>query len=184
VNTDAIYGKDYTYRDDVTKELMAKVVMENYDPEFASRTRAGDVVVSGFNFGTGSSREQAVTCLKAADLSAQRVQQWLPLRRSTGLCEAPTRAVRQRNRCERKNYHSGRRNRYRLHLGSDPLARRKVRLSRTRERATVTGHRRGSGEPGSEAPGPELKSRRTVETLLAMSQRQPKTLCASVVKSS
>ena len=65
VNTDAIYGKDYTYRDDVTKELMAKVVMENYDPQFASRTTAGDVVVSGFNFGTGSSREQAVTCLKA-----------------------------------------------------------------------------------------------------------------------
>jgi homoaconitate hydratase len=65
VNTDAIYGKDYTYRDDVTKELMAEVVMENYDPQFASRTRAGDVVVSGFNFGTGSSREQAVTCLKA-----------------------------------------------------------------------------------------------------------------------
>ena len=65
VNTDAIYGKDYTYRDDVTKELMAKVVMENYDPQFASRTLAGDVVVSGFNFGTGSSREQAVTCLKA-----------------------------------------------------------------------------------------------------------------------
>jgi homoaconitate hydratase len=65
VNTDAIYGKDYTYRDDVTKELMAKVVMENYDPQFASRTKAGDVLVSGFNFGTGSSREQAVTCLKA-----------------------------------------------------------------------------------------------------------------------
>jgi homoaconitate hydratase len=69
VNTDAIYGKDYTYRDDVTKELMAKVVMENYDPQFASRTRAGDVIVSGFNFGTGSSREQAVTCLKAKGIS-------------------------------------------------------------------------------------------------------------------
>jgi homoaconitate hydratase len=65
VNTDAIYGKDYTYRDDMTPEMMAKVVMENYDPQFAARTRAGDVVVGGFNFGTGSSREQAVTCLKA-----------------------------------------------------------------------------------------------------------------------
>ena len=65
VNTDAIYGKDYTYRDDVTPELMAKVAMENYDPEFSARTHAGDVIVSGFNFGTGSSREQAVTCLKA-----------------------------------------------------------------------------------------------------------------------
>jgi homoaconitate hydratase len=65
VNTDAIYGKDYTYRDDMTPEMMARVVMENYDPTFASRTRAGDVIVGGFNFGTGSSREQAVTCLKA-----------------------------------------------------------------------------------------------------------------------
>jgi homoaconitate hydratase len=65
VNTDAIYGKDYTYRDDMTREMMAKVVMENYDPQFATRTRPGDVIVGGFNFGTGSSREQAVTCLKA-----------------------------------------------------------------------------------------------------------------------
>jgi len=65
VNTDAIYGKDYTYRDDMTKEMMAKVVMENYDPQFGPRTSAGDVIVGGFNFGTGSSREQAVTCLKA-----------------------------------------------------------------------------------------------------------------------
>ena len=65
VNTDAIYGKDYTYRDDMTPAMMAKVVMENYDPQFAAHTQAGDVIVSQFNFGTGSSREQAVTCLKA-----------------------------------------------------------------------------------------------------------------------
>jgi homoaconitate hydratase len=65
VNTDAIYGKDYTYRDGMTPEMMAKVVMENYDPQFAARAKAGDVIVSQFNFGTGSSREQAVTCLKA-----------------------------------------------------------------------------------------------------------------------
>jgi homoaconitate hydratase len=69
VNTDAIYGKDYTYRDDMTREMMAKVVMENYDPQFAARTREGDVIVSGFNFGTGSSREQAVTCVKAKGIS-------------------------------------------------------------------------------------------------------------------
>ena len=65
LNTDAIYGKDYTYRDDMTAEMMARVVMENYDPQFSSRTNVGDIVVGGFNFGTGSSREQAVTCLKA-----------------------------------------------------------------------------------------------------------------------
>ena len=65
VNTDAIYGKDYTYRDDMTPGMMARVVMENYDPQFSLRTHAADVIVGGFNFGTGSSREQAVTCLKA-----------------------------------------------------------------------------------------------------------------------
>jgi len=65
LNTDGIYGKDYTYRDHVTREMMAKVVMENYDPHFAGLTRPGDVVVGGFNFGTGSSREQAVTALAA-----------------------------------------------------------------------------------------------------------------------
>jgi len=65
LNTDAIYGKDYTYRDDMTPQMMAGVVMENYDPQFAARAQAGDVIVGGFNFGTGSSREQAVTCLKA-----------------------------------------------------------------------------------------------------------------------
>ena len=64
LNTDGIYGKDYTYREDMTPEMMARVVMENYDPQFAGRTREGDVVVGGFNFGTGSSREQAVTALK------------------------------------------------------------------------------------------------------------------------
>ncbi len=65
LNTDGIYGKDYTYREDMTPEMMARVVMENYDPQFGGRTREGDVVVGGFNFGTGSSREQAITALKA-----------------------------------------------------------------------------------------------------------------------
>ena len=65
INTDAIYGKDYTYRDDMTPEMMAKVIMENYDPQLGGRTRAGDVFVGGHNFGTGSSREQAATSLKA-----------------------------------------------------------------------------------------------------------------------
>jgi homoaconitate hydratase len=64
LNTDGIYGKDYTYREDMTPEMMAGVVMENYDPQFAGNTQSGDVIVGGFNFGTGSSREQAVTALK------------------------------------------------------------------------------------------------------------------------
>jgi homoaconitate hydratase len=68
LNTDGIYGKDYTYRDDMTREMMAKVVMENYDPEFATLCQAGDILAGGFNFGTGSSREQAVTALQAAEI--------------------------------------------------------------------------------------------------------------------
>ncbi len=65
LNTDGIYGKDYTYREDMTPQMMADVVMENYDLQFAKTACAGDIVVGGFNFGTGSSREQAVTALKA-----------------------------------------------------------------------------------------------------------------------
>jgi len=68
LNTDGIYGKDYTYREDITPEQMAQVVMENYDPEFAGRITGGDILVSGFNFGTGSSREQAATALLAAGI--------------------------------------------------------------------------------------------------------------------
>ncbi len=64
LNTDGIYGKDHTYRE-LPREEMARVVMANYDPSFAQRAQAGDIVVGGFNFGTGSSREQAVTALQA-----------------------------------------------------------------------------------------------------------------------
>jgi homoaconitate hydratase len=64
LNTDGIYGKDYTYQEGMTPEEMARVVMENYDPAFANRARAGDILVGTRNFGTGSSREQAVTALK------------------------------------------------------------------------------------------------------------------------
>jgi len=69
LNTDGIYGKDYTYRDGMTPEEMARVVMENYDPEFAEATQAGDVLVGGRNFGTGSSREQAATALMAKGIA-------------------------------------------------------------------------------------------------------------------
>ncbi|KAK7204478.1 mitochondrial Homoaconitase [Myxozyma melibiosi] len=68
INTDGIYPGKYTYQDDVSREKMAEVCMENYDPEFGKKTVAGDVIVSGFNFGTGSSREQAATCILARDI--------------------------------------------------------------------------------------------------------------------
>jgi len=68
LNTDGIYGKDYTYRDDMTPQMMAEVVMANYDPAFAGRIARGDVLIAGYNFGTGSSREQAATALMAAGI--------------------------------------------------------------------------------------------------------------------
>lgn len=64
LNTDGIYPGKYTYNDDMTPQQQAEVVMENYDPEFGKITAAGDILVGGFNFGTGSSREQAATALK------------------------------------------------------------------------------------------------------------------------
>ena len=64
LNTDGIYPGKYTYNDDMTPQQQADVVMENYDPEFGSLVRKGDILAGGFNFGTGSSREQAATALK------------------------------------------------------------------------------------------------------------------------
>ncbi|KAI0249175.1 homoaconitase [Lactifluus subvellereus] len=94
LNTDGIYPGKYTYQDDITLARQAEVVMENYDPGFASHVRGilatfpslppspaaaateddgddgsvktGVILVAGYNFGTGSSREQAATALKAA----------------------------------------------------------------------------------------------------------------------
>src|SRR5467141_933037 len=48
----------------MTPEEMAAVTFENYDPNFNTLYRSGDVVVGGLNFGSGSSREQAATALK------------------------------------------------------------------------------------------------------------------------
>lgn len=64
LNTDGIYPGKYTYNDDITPEEQAKVVMENYDPNFRQIVKEGNILISGFNFGTGSSREQAATALK------------------------------------------------------------------------------------------------------------------------
>ncbi|KAI4188351.1 MAG: hypothetical protein LQ346_005328 [Caloplaca aetnensis] len=65
INTDGIYPGKYTYQDNVTQEKMAEVVMSNYDEAFASIAREGDILVAGFNFGCGSSREQAATAILA-----------------------------------------------------------------------------------------------------------------------
>ena len=75
LNTDGIYpGKHissskylmkgkYTYQDNVPREKMRDVCMENYDPKFGTVARDGDILLGGYNFGSGSSREQAATAI-------------------------------------------------------------------------------------------------------------------------
>ncbi|MBM4323358.1 MAG: 3-isopropylmalate dehydratase small subunit [Deltaproteobacteria bacterium] len=65
INTDVIFPGKYTYTIHNPHE-MAKHALEDLDSQFASRVDENDIVVAGKNFGCGSSREQAATCLKFA----------------------------------------------------------------------------------------------------------------------
>ena len=68
INTDLISpGK---YLELVDPEEMAKHAMEGIDPDFTKKIQEGDIVVGGFNFGCGSSREHAPLALKYAGISA------------------------------------------------------------------------------------------------------------------
>ena len=49
---------------------LAKHVLEDADPEFASKMSKGDFVVAGNNFGLGSSREHAPQIIKIAGVGA------------------------------------------------------------------------------------------------------------------
>ncbi|AET39902.1 homoaconitate hydratase LYS4 Ecym_5123 [Eremothecium cymbalariae DBVPG len=69
INTDGIYPGKYTYQDDISPDKMAQVCMENYDPEFGNIAKPGDILVSGYNFGSGSSREQAATSILAKGIN-------------------------------------------------------------------------------------------------------------------
>ena len=80
-----VKGKAWTFGDNVSTDLiapgrlfhlrsnlpeLAKHVLEDADPGFASKVQPGDFVVGGSNFGLGSSREHAPTIIKLAGVSA------------------------------------------------------------------------------------------------------------------
>jgi len=69
VNTDVIFSGKYTYGIFDPRE-MALHALEDLDPSFAPGVRRGDIIVAGWNWGCGSSREQAVVCLKEAGVAA------------------------------------------------------------------------------------------------------------------
>jgi len=69
ISTDLICPGRYFHLRSNLPEL-AKHVLEDADPEFASKMAKDDFVVAGNNFGLGSSREHAPTIIKLAGISA------------------------------------------------------------------------------------------------------------------
>jgi len=69
VNTDVIFPGKYTYSISDRKE-MAQHALEDLDPAFIKNVQPGDIIVAGKNWGCGSSREQAVICLKEIGVGA------------------------------------------------------------------------------------------------------------------
>lgn len=78
-------GKSFKFGDDISTDHiapgrlfhlrsnlpeLAKHVLEDADPEFASKMNKGDFVVTGNNFGLGSSREHAPQIIKIAGVGA------------------------------------------------------------------------------------------------------------------
>ena len=69
VNTDVIYPGKYLYTISDPAE-MARHALEGLDASFAEKMKPGDIIVAGRNWGCGSSREQAVVCLKQKGIGA------------------------------------------------------------------------------------------------------------------
>lgn len=67
INTDIITPGKYM---EMSIEEMAAHVMEGIDLGFVLKVRSGDILIAGYNFGSGSSRETAPLALKQAGISA------------------------------------------------------------------------------------------------------------------
>lgn len=67
IDTDAIIAARYLNSSNMDE--LAKHCMEDIDPGFVERVRPGDIIVADENFGCGSSREHAPSCIKAAGIS-------------------------------------------------------------------------------------------------------------------
>lgn len=67
VDTDVIIPARYL--NTIDKKELASHCMEDIDKEFVSKVKAGDIMVAGYNFGCGSSREHAPIAIKESGIS-------------------------------------------------------------------------------------------------------------------
>lgn len=67
VDTDVIIPARYLNVSDPLE--LAKHCMEDIDPQFMKKMKAGDIIMADTNFGCGSSREHAPLAIKAAGVS-------------------------------------------------------------------------------------------------------------------
>jgi 3-isopropylmalate/(R)-2-methylmalate dehydratase small subunit len=67
VDTDVIIPARYL--NTIDKKELASHCMEDIDKTFVQRVKAGDIMVAGYNFGCGSSREHAPIAIKESGIS-------------------------------------------------------------------------------------------------------------------
>lgn len=69
IDTDMIYHNRYLTITDINE--MGQYTFDNLEgwKDFAKKAKAGDIVITGKNFGAGSSRQQAVDCFKSLGVS-------------------------------------------------------------------------------------------------------------------
>ena len=67
VDTDVIIPARYLNTSD--KKELASHCMEDIDKDFVKKVKEGDIIVAGYNFGCGSSREHAPIAIKESGIS-------------------------------------------------------------------------------------------------------------------
>ncbi len=85
INSEILTGRSFKFGDDISTDLiapgrlfhlrsnlpeLAKHTLEDADPDFVKKVKAGDFVVGGRNFGLGSSREHAPLVIKITGVGA------------------------------------------------------------------------------------------------------------------
>ena len=76
-NADLIVGSKYIAESNA--EVLGEVCLRDFDPEFAKRVQAGDVMIAGKNFGYGHPHQQGIVSLKKVGVAALVAESFYPL---------------------------------------------------------------------------------------------------------